>query len=144
MTVLIDSGVFYAHADVDATRHETAVEAFDRVIDGDFGRPFASDYIYDEAVTLTLSRTGTFEYAKQVGQRIRGTGGYPSLITLEHVTPTVFENAVEVFERYDDQSLSFTDATTIALARNQDIDAVLSFDDDFDGIADRTDPADLA
>ena len=55
-----------------------------------------------------------------------------------------FSDAVDVFERYDDQELSFTDAATIAEMRDHDIDTVLSFDDDFDGIVDWTDPADVA
>jgi len=143
MSVLIDSGVFYAHADIDATRHDVAVRAFDAVIDGDEGQPYVSDYLYDEAVTLTLSRTGSFEQAKRVGRRMRGATGYPDLVTLEHVDRSVFRDAVDTFERFDDQGLSFTDATTIALLEKRGIDSVLSFDDDFDGIVDRIDPADL-
>ena len=143
MSVVIDSGVFYAHADTDATRHDDAVRVFDAIIDGEEGQPYTSDYLYDETVTLTLSRTGSFERAKQVGRRIRGVASYPDLATLEHVDRSVFRDAVETFERFDDQGLSFTDATTIALLEKRDIDAVLSFDDDFDGIVDRIDPAEL-
>ena len=40
--------------------------------------------------------------------------------------------------------MSFTDATTIAFAETHSVDTVLSFDDDFDGIIDRTDPAEVA
>jgi hypothetical protein len=36
--------------------------------------------------------------------------------------------------------LSFTDAVTIALCEQHDIDAVLSFDDDFDGTIERIEP----
>lgn len=143
MSVLVDSGVFYAHADADASRHDAATRAFDAAIDGELGQPYTSDYVYDETVTLTLTRTGSFERAKRVGRRIRGIDPFPSLVVLEHVTPPAFERAVDVFERYDDQGLSFTDATTVALVRETDLDAVLSFDDDFDGLVDRVDPADL-
>ena len=34
MSVFVDTGVFYAHHDTDAERHEAAVEAFDRVLEG--------------------------------------------------------------------------------------------------------------
>lgn len=55
----------------------------------------------------------------------------------------MLDETLETFERYDDQSLSFTDASTVALVETRDIDAVLSFDDDFDGLVERVDPASL-
>jgi len=140
MSVLIDTGVFYAHADTDATRHGRARATLDRLMDGTYGQPYTSDYIYDETVTLTLERTGQFSHARRVGRRIRGEGEYPTFVRIEHVTSRLFEAAVDVFERYEDQDLSFTDATTVALLEDRGIDAVVSFDDDFDGIVDRIDP----
>ncbi|MFB6185085.1 MAG: type II toxin-antitoxin system VapC family toxin [Haloarculaceae archaeon] len=141
MTVFVDSGVFYAQVDREATRHDSATAALDAVLDGRYGQPITSDYVYDETVTLTLARTSSHELATTVGQRLRGGGDFTRVVKLHHVTPTVFETAVDVFERYDDQRLSFTDATTIALVEAEGLDCVLSFDDDFDGIVDRLDPA---
>lgn len=139
MTVLVDTGVLYAEHDTDAARHETAVAALDAVYDGEFGLPYVSDYIYDEAVTLTLKRGGSFGPAKQLGERLRGVDPYPETYEMIHVSTAVFADAVAVFERYDDQGLSFTDATVISLYDRHDIDYVLSFDDDFDGIVERID-----
>ncbi|MFC7076964.1 hypothetical protein [Haloarcula halophila] len=47
-------------------------------------------------------------------------------------------------ETYADHELSFTDATTVVLVEQHDIDAVPSFDDDFDGIVDRLEPTAVA
>jgi hypothetical protein len=47
---------------------------------------------------------------------------------------------VDVYERYADQELSVTDAMTVAMVEHHDIDGVLSFDDDFDGVVDRLAP----
>lgn len=143
MTVLVDTGVLYADHDVDASRHDTASGALDATYDGEFGMPFVSDYVYDEAVTLTLVRAGSFSAAKRLGERLRGVDPYPSAYEMLHVSAAVFADAVDAFERYDDQRLSFTDATTVALCRRHDVDRVLSFDDDFDGIVPRIDPADV-
>jgi len=140
MTVIVDTGVLYADHDEDATRHESASEALEAVYDGELGQPYVSDYIYDEAVTLTLARSGSFPPARRLGERLRGVDPYPRAYELLQVSTAVFTDAVTVFERYDDQHLSFTDATTVALCERHDIDAVLSFDDDFDGIVDRLDP----
>jgi len=141
MTVLVDTGVLYAAHDGDASRHETASAALGAVYDGAFGQPYVSDYIYDEVVTLALKRSGRWAIANDLGTKLRGAGAYPRAYELLHVSPAVFTDAVSVFERYDDQHLSFTDATSVALLERHDIDHLLSFDDDFDGIADRIAPA---
>ncbi|MCG1002005.1 MULTISPECIES: hypothetical protein [Halobacterium] len=60
MTVLVDTGVLYADHDTDAARHDAASDTLDAVYDGEFGQPYVSDYVYDEAVTLTLVRSGLF------------------------------------------------------------------------------------
>lgn len=141
MTVLVDTGVVYAEHDCDASRNETATAAIEKAIDGVFGQPYISDYIYDEAVTPTLKRSGNHGDATQLGKRLRGIDPYPSTYELLHVSAAAFDDAVDVFERHDDQQLSFTDATTVALTRRHGIDHVLSFDDDFGGLVDRLDPA---
>lgn len=144
MTVLIDTGVLYADHDTDASRHEAASAALQAVYDGEYGHPFVSDYIYDEAITLTRRRSGSFTAARTLGNRVRGIDSFPSVYELLHVSPAVFADAIEIFERYDDQSLSFTDATTIALLERHDVDGVMSFDEDFDGLVHRIDPVDAA
>lgn len=140
MTVLVDTGVLYADHDTDATRHDAASSALDAVYDGEFGLPYVSDYIYDEAVTLTLRRGGSASAAQRLGERLRGVDPFPQVYEMLWVAATVFSDAVDTFERYDDQGLSFTDATTVALAKRHDVDWVLSFNDDFDGVVDRLDP----
>lgn len=143
MTVLVDTGVLYADHDADAARHEAASDALNAVYDGQLGLPYVSDYIYDEAVTLTLTRSESFGAAKRLGERLRGADPYPQTFELLRVSAAAFADAVDVFERYDDQRLSFTDATTITLARRHSVDDVLSFDDDFDGLVSRVPPAEL-
>jgi len=140
MTVFLDTGVLYADHDRNASRHDAASTALDAVYDGEFGQPYVSDYVYDEAVTLTLKRGGAFAPARRIGEKIRGVDPYPKAYELLRVSAAVFDDAVDAFERYDDQALSFTDATTVALCGRHDIDAVLSFDDDFDGVTERIDP----
>jgi len=140
MTVVVDTGVLYADHDTDATRHDAAKTALDAVYEGEFGHPYISDYVFDEAVTLTRTRTGSHTAAARLGDRLRGREQYPHVYELLHVSAAVFTKAITVFDRYDDQALSFTDATTAALIDRHDLDGVLSFDDDFDGVVHRFDP----
>jgi predicted nucleic acid-binding protein len=104
------------------------------------GGRFSSGVQTDEALT----RGGSFPAAKRLGQRLRGADSFPQTYEMLRVTAAVFADAVDILERYDDQQLSFTDATSIALCRRHDVDAILSFDDDFDGLVDRHDPADVS
>ena len=143
MSLVVDTGVLYADHDTDASRHEAAVSALESVYDGSFGQPYITDYIFDEAVTLARKRTGTHTAAARLSKRLRGVGEYPEAYELLRVSAAVFTDAVDVFEHYDDQSLSFTDATIVATLEQHDIDRVLSFDDDFDGVTPRLDPHDV-
>ncbi|MFB6211019.1 MAG: type II toxin-antitoxin system VapC family toxin [Halobacteriales archaeon] len=143
MTVLVDTGVLYADHDTDATRHETAKKALDAVYDGEFGHPYVSDYIFDEAITLTRTRSGSHTAAKQLSDRLLGENQYPAVYERLQVSTTVFSDAVSIFERFDDHGLSFTDATSIALIDRHQIDGILSFDDDFDGIVNRIQPTSI-
>jgi len=142
MTVLVDTGVLYADHDTDATRHGFASMALEAVYDGEFGHPYISDYIFDEAITLTRTRTGSYAAAKRLSDRLRGQEG-PQVYELLQVSTAVFTDAIAVFERYDDHGLSFTDATNVALIERHGLDGILSFDDDFDGIVQRFDPENL-
>lgn len=144
MSVLIDTGVLYADHDLDATRHEAASAALDYVYDGELGQPYVSDFIYDEAVTLTANRSGRTEEAITLGKRIRGADPYVAAFELQPVSEGDFDEAIDVFERFSDQRLSFTDATIVAQVRRDNVDGVLSFDSDFDGIVERYDPNTMA
>ncbi|MFC7075152.1 type II toxin-antitoxin system VapC family toxin [Haloarcula halophila] len=143
MTVFVDTGVFYAQQDEDTERHDAATRAMRAIAGGRFGRPVTSDYVYDETVTLTLSRSNDPAQAAAVGDRIRGHGSFPEAVRMLFVGHEQFHDAIEIRRAYDDQALSFTDATTVAVMRDRGIDHVLSFDDDFDGILDRLDPTTL-
>lgn len=137
MSVLVDTGVIFAHHDTSAPRHEAAVEVFDELLDGIHGQPFATDYILDESVTLTRSRSGAFEEANRIAGRILGEDPFPEVFELLYVEPDEIYTALEILRQYKDHELSFTDATTIALCESRGIEAVVSFDDDFDGLVER-------
>jgi len=51
---------------------------------------------------------------------------------------------VTIQETYAEHQLSFTDAMTVAHVEHHDIDAVLSFDNDFDGVVTRLTPSTIS
>jgi predicted nucleic acid-binding protein len=85
-------------------------------------------------------RTDSFEAAETVSNRILGVNSFPDVFELIHVGRDDFEATVDVWRQYRDHDLSFTDANSVALCERYDIDTVLSFDSDFDGLVDRRGP----
>lgn len=146
MSVFVDTGVFYAAFDSAAPRHRVSQRALATVLqDASFGRVVTNEYVYDETVTLTAQRTGSTQRAVEVGERLWSKSSeWGEAVTMVYTTEALFDDAVEAFERCADHSLSFTDAMTVATVNHRDIDSVLSFDDDFDGIVERLAPADAA
>ncbi|PCR89087.1 type II toxin-antitoxin system VapC family toxin [Natrinema ejinorense] len=144
MSLLIDTGVFVAVQNERDEHHDAATNALEAALTGEFGALYTNDYVYDEAVTLTRMRTDSHREARTIGDRIAGRGPFPDRIEVLFVSDDRFEQTVRVFERYDDHHLSFTDASLVALVENGDLDAVLSFDDDFDGLIDRIDPTTIS
>lgn len=140
MSLLVDTGVVVAALNERASRHTVAKAAMDAAFTGRYGRIFTTDYVFDEVVTLALKKTRSHKAAMVMADAILGRGGRPRVFDMLMVTGPIFRDAVEVFEKYSDQELSFTDATTIACMRRRGIDQVLSFDDDFDGIVQRLAP----
>jgi predicted nucleic acid-binding protein len=136
MTVLIDTNVLYADHDTDATRHADAAAALEAVYDGELGQPYLSDYSFAEAITLTRTRTGVFAPAHRLSKKLRGTAACQQV----YVSAAAFDNAVEIFKQYDDHTLSFTDATIVAVMQRRGIEQPSSFDDGFDGIVSQIPP----
>jgi predicted nucleic acid-binding protein len=144
MSVFVDTGVFYAHHDTDAGRHDIGMDTLNTVLTApEYGHVLTSEYVYDEVVTLTYRRTGDIAAGIEVGRRIRGEG-YPDAIELLYSSRQLFADAVSTQQEYAEHGLSFTDAMTVTLVEHHDIDAVLSFDDDFDGVVERLTPATVA
>jgi hypothetical protein len=136
MSVFLDTGVFVAFHNTRDTNHDKALDLVRRIVKGDLGIAYTSDYIFDEAVTVALVRTRRPEKAQAVGRMILGELTAPFLAILR-VGDEAFQEAWRLFPKYAGRRLSFTDCTSIALMRTRGIESIVSFDTDFDGIVPR-------
>lgn len=85
-----------------------------------------SDYVFDETVTRLRKRIG-HDVAVAVGDAIRTS----TIARLVDVEPSDVDRAWELFRKYRDKELSFTDCTTFVLAQRLRARAIFAFDDDF-------------
>ena len=136
MTVFIDTGVFVAFHNTRDANHREALGLMRRILELELGAAYTSDYVFDEAVTVALIRTGRPENALAVGQMILGEKMAPFLSFLK-VGDEEFNEAWELFPKYVERGLSFTDCTSMALMKSRQIQTIASFDTDFDGIIPR-------
>lgn len=139
MSAFIDSNIFIAFANERDRDHARSVGLIDRLRRGEFGQPYSSDYVFDEAVTTALIRTGRLDAAVKVGKIILGSKeeSIPSLVRLIRVDERTFAEAWAVFKTGRFEGLSFTDHTILAQLREFKIDFLISFDKGFDGLAAR-------
>ena len=135
MSVLIDTGIFIAFYNIKDKNHNRANELILEIIEGKQGIAYTTDYIFDESVTTALMRTGNHELAIELGENILGVKvKFVSIIQIEYTT---FSASWELFKKYIDKKLSFTDCVSIAVVNNYGLDKIISFDSDFDGIIPR-------
>lgn len=137
MTVLLDTGVLHAYANPRDEHHETAKALVDRVSDGELGAVFVTTYVADETLTLLRSKdrpeSTIRETAAMMGLDV--DADVPRLAHLLPIDPVVFHPAVDRYNQLADQGLSFTDCTTLVVQQQRGLDAVATFDEDFDGLA---------
>jgi len=136
MSVFIDSGVFVAFHNTRDPNNGRALELMREIVAGRLGSAYTSDYVFDEAVTVALIRTRRPEIALSLGRTILGELTKPFLVVLR-VDGEAFKEAWKLFPRYAGKGLSFTDCTTVALMRMMDVENLVSFDADFDGVMPR-------
>ncbi len=133
MKTFIDTGFFVAFLNKRDQNHSRAVELMRELLNGDYGEPSTSDYVFDEAVTVALVRTRSSKIAESVGKLILGEPD-AQFFKMEYISERVFKEAWKSFTGLAERGLSFTDCVTLVLMQSHGFDAVLSFDSDFDGL----------
>ena len=124
-----DSSFLAARFNVRDRDHRAAI-AFVRDQKGagpDAFRIVLSDYVFDEAVTALLVRSGGDDLASAAGQAILGSGN----LRLVRVETPVFQAAWKLFVQRGDKRWSFTDCTSFVLMGNLGIRKALTFDANF-------------
>jgi len=137
--VFIDSNVFIAFSNRRDENHGRSLELMDDIRLGRLGAAYTSDYVFDEAVTAALIRTGRVDTAVRVGKLILGSEeeSIPALARLVRVDERIFSAAWTAFKAGRLEGLSFTDHTILAHLGELKMEAIVSFDTDFDGLATR-------
>jgi predicted nucleic acid-binding protein len=88
---------------------------------------FVTDYIFDESLTLILSRIGHTQ-AANFGRWLLGS----QLIHMVRLDLPQWQAAWQLFQQYDDKDFSFTDCTSFVVMRDLHLVDAFTFDRHFE------------
>ncbi|MHC4880347.1 MAG: type II toxin-antitoxin system VapC family toxin [Planctomycetota bacterium] len=123
--IFVDTGAFLARYIERDQHHRAAITHWQSLQNG--RRPcFTSNFVLDETITL-LARRATYLFA---AERARNLFASASLSILR---PSQNDElaALELFQKYADQSVSFTDCVSFTLMKKHGIQQAFSFDHHF-------------
>ena len=126
--IFVDTSAFLALSNRGDKHHREAVEFLQAIMEGkEFTRIVTTDYILDETVTRLRFAAGHGAALRWI-KKIRSS----AVLEVLRVDEEVFDRAVELFEKYSDKALSFTDCTSFALMEKRKIRSAFTFDEDFE------------
>jgi uncharacterized protein len=128
MKVLVDTGVFISFFDSTDDKHEEAVLLLQEIEALKISM-FVSDYILDELWTRMLYDAGD-RLAIKVMDILQKDIKEQKLGML-FIDKTIFESSIDVFKKYSEHIISFTDCTTYSLYQYLHFDEIITFDRDF-------------
>ena len=123
--LFVDSSAWLAAYDRGQRGHAEVVAALRQARKGRTSI-VTSDYVLDETLTLVRARVG-HRLALTIGDAVWRKGGAELLL----VDDPIRENAWEIFTKYAEHDLSFTDCTSAALMRQRGLDTICSLDHHF-------------
>ncbi len=135
MAVLLDTSVLFAKVNERDRHHDEANAFLRRVLQGEFGTAIITSFVVDEALTLMQFRGQPADGARKLGSLLGLDDASPgSPFHVVSVQDGDLEPAYRRFLQHYERGLSFTDCTLLAVADRLDVDAVATFDSDFEGL----------
>ncbi len=124
MKVFIDTSAFCALT-IPQDQHNIQGKSFYNQLKQRQSLIYTSDYVLDEVYTLLKNR-GSHQTSIKFMEQLN-----KSSIVILRITEEVEEEAKDIFRRFMEKKLSFTDCTSFALINRNGIEAVFAFDKHF-------------
>jgi predicted nucleic acid-binding protein len=124
--IYVDTGAYVARY-LSRDQHHQKAKAFWEKIRKNQESCFTSNFVLDETFTL-LGRWAGYDFASQKAAIIYAS----KLLIILRPTRGDEMKAIDFFQKYADQNVSFTDCISIVLMRNKKIKRVFSFDSHFE------------
>ena len=123
MSILIDTGVFFAFYNRRDAHHLDSICLITHILEGRWGRPFTTVLVVSETTTLLRLRIG-IDAAEAFLNALHESG-----VSLVFVDEELYRATIEVLRKYRDKPLSFADANIIATMSALGIEHLASYDE---------------
>lgn len=124
--IFVDTGAFLGRSLASDQFHARAVAGWKRITDkGE--RCCTSSFVLDETLTL-LARRADYAFAAERGRAIRGS----RMLEILRPSEKIEDEALDLFEKFADQRVSFTDCVSFALMRDKRVKRAFTFDAHFE------------
>ena len=123
--IFVDTGAFIAKYVRQDSHHRRARRAWGE-IEKNRIRCYTSNFVLDEILTL-LGRRAAYVFAADRGRSLL----HSSALTILRPDADDEEKAVEVFAKFADQQVSFTDCVSFVLMRRNRLERAFTFDRHF-------------
>jgi len=123
--IFVDTSAFVALFDKKDKYHQRATDYFMSL---QFGavQLHTSNYIIDETITRIRIKNG-HKFALEFGKYFFMS----KIFQIHYIDKEIEQDAFEIFKKYSDKKLSFTDSTSFALMKKVNIKKAFTFDTDF-------------
>ena len=124
--IYIDTGAFLARYISHDQYHSQAREGWKK-LERTGKKCFTSNFVLNETFTL-LARRASYSFAAQRARAILSS----EILAILRASQEEEFDALELFEKYADQEVSYTDCISFALMRKHGIQDAFSFDNHFE------------
>jgi predicted nucleic acid-binding protein len=123
--IFVDTGAFVGRYIAKDEHHRVSIGSWS-VLEKSKERLFTSNFVLDETFTL-LGRRAGYSFAAARARAILSSS------TIMILRPTKYDEleALKLFEKYADQSVSYTDCISFILMRSNKLERVFTFDSHF-------------
>lgn len=123
--IFIDTGALIARYLQQDQHHDSAIKKWEKIRISD-EKCFTSNFVLDELFTL-LARWTDYAFAAEKAHIIYASAAFKIL----RPDQVIEEQAIELFLKFADQKMSFTDCISFALMKQHKIKKAFSFDRHF-------------
>jgi len=124
MTVLVDTGVFFAFYSLRDKHHLDSLGLITHLVRGKWGKPFITNHILDETLNILKYRI-----APETSRAFIETFLEKGIIEILYTDNELETKALKIYRKnLGRKGLSYTDAVTVAVMKEFIIDYLLSYD----------------